>query len=757
MYNGPPPLAPGGGAEVLPAGLLDGPDGLASSWLTNNGFSLFGPPSSPSSRQHQHNHVSTSTSDGSVHSSSSPNSIFDSHPAIHPPSDYSHPVHTTTYNNHIPPHVPATFPSKDLLKLGSHHANLSAPSSLGLPVYSSSGFDLLSILARVVSRPNPKIMIGPVDGSCSFVVSDTRRFDAPIIYASPSFYSLTKYEEHEVIGRNCRFLQAPDGNVQKGEERRFVAPEAVSLMKKSMLADKECQVSIINYRKGGEPFVNLITIIPIAGGLFNRQEEADDVVYHVGFQVDLTEQPNAILQKLRDGNYMVNYSSNVSIPSLISTASRERKSNAPFSLVMSNRLRTLISDSTFVNSIPITKSTTVALPASTATDKPEIYEGNQLLNLLLLETSPDFVHVLSLKGSFLYVAPSVRLVLGYEPDELVGKSISDYCHPADLVPLMRELKESSAIVGPTHDMPSVTPVNPAPGVPRAVDLLFRAQSKSRGYLWVECRGRLHVEPGKGRKAIILSGRVKRTPSLRWSAIAKAGGLAHSLRGTGGGRHLQRKEHIKECEREFWGILNNKGTFLVAGMAVSDVLGWGPGEMIGKVIGDFVVGGDVRHLVEEELKRTSTIDEPSVMACTMKRKDGCQVYVALVLYCTPYRGSPSPFPVICQIKALGDSSSSSDGGTLAHPLDSSVFEELDTKRGSSWQYELQQLKYANKRLEEEVGALEASHRPSHFATGLASEPQRKQSIAHESRQGYFPIMSQSYPTHLKRSWDADGPT
>ena len=39
MLNGPPVLAPGGGAEVLPAGLLDsGPDSLASSWFANNGF-----------------------------------------------------------------------------------------------------------------------------------------------------------------------------------------------------------------------------------------------------------------------------------------------------------------------------------------------------------------------------------------------------------------------------------------------------------------------------------------------------------------------------------------------------------------------------------------------------------------------------------------------------------------------------------------------------------------------------------------------
>lgn len=38
MYNGPPILAPGGGAEVLPAGLLDSPGSFASSWFANSGF-----------------------------------------------------------------------------------------------------------------------------------------------------------------------------------------------------------------------------------------------------------------------------------------------------------------------------------------------------------------------------------------------------------------------------------------------------------------------------------------------------------------------------------------------------------------------------------------------------------------------------------------------------------------------------------------------------------------------------------------------
>jgi PAS domain-containing protein len=74
-------------------------------------------------------------------------------------------------------------------------------------LYSTSGFDMLGVLARVASRSNPKIVLGPVDLTCSFTVVDIKRYDHPIVYASPTFLRLTGYDQNEIIGRNCRFLQ----------------------------------------------------------------------------------------------------------------------------------------------------------------------------------------------------------------------------------------------------------------------------------------------------------------------------------------------------------------------------------------------------------------------------------------------------------------------------------------------------------------------------------------------------------------------
>jgi hypothetical protein len=83
-------------------------------------------------------------------------------------------------------------------------------------------------------------------------------------------------------------------------------------------AGKECQASLINYRRGGIPFINLVTVVPIPW-------EGTDIVYHVGFQVDLVEQPNAILRNMRDGSYTINYTvanpPQAPLPSAGSTAS----------------------------------------------------------------------------------------------------------------------------------------------------------------------------------------------------------------------------------------------------------------------------------------------------------------------------------------------------------------------------------------------------------------------------------------------------
>ena len=645
------------------------------------------------------------------------------------------------------------------------------------PVYSASGFDLLSILSRVATRPNPRVVLGPVDLTCSFVIVDRRRYDHPIVYCSPSFCTLTGYSEEEVIGRNCRFLQAPAGQVSKGDIRRFTSQDAVAHLAKSSMADKECQTSIINYKKNGDAFVNLVTVIPVPGGVSGNFDEQGEIVYQIGFQVDLSEQPNAILEKLRDGSYVVDYASPSSQLHQHSRPAppRERKVNAISPVVVSKELKRLLADPTFLRSLPVTSSTTLQSSASVSSiEDPSI---TQLLYLLLLEASPDFIHVVSLKGSFLYVAPSVRRVLGYEPDEMVGTCIADYAHPEDVVPLMRELKESSATgltsAQPVSSLPDPTNSHSTPCSPRSVDLLFRAKTKMGRYVWVECRGRLHVEPGKGRKAIILSGRAREMMNLKWEHVDSAGGLAMAVTIPSTTKKVEAEVQAADgddekgawCyqDQEFWGMLGgmdkDSARFLSVGKGVQDVLGWSGEELLGKGLGGIVEESCQELLGERvgELRRyqksyyarcsggsyndTTNFVDPRVrkVRCRLATKCGSGVDVWFILYradpdlrgqteCVHGMGGMgvSPAPLVYQIRRADAPvvkcgpgmvdvlasltplpSASLSPSSLLAPSDQDIFQELDISRGSSWQYELQQLRFANIRLKEELKMLEVA--------------------------------------------------
>lgn len=147
-----------------------------------------------------------------------------------------------------------------------------------------------SLQMRVATRPNPEINIGTVDLSCAFVVCDAEKDDFPIVYCSDNFERLTGYTKHMILGRNCRFLQSPDGNVAPGIRRKYVDDDSVLYLKNMISLRREAQISLINYRRGGQPFMNLLTMIPISW-------ETEQVKFFVGFQVDLVEQPSAVTNK----------------------------------------------------------------------------------------------------------------------------------------------------------------------------------------------------------------------------------------------------------------------------------------------------------------------------------------------------------------------------------------------------------------------------------------------------------------------------
>ncbi|PKA51098.1 Phototropin-2 [Apostasia shenzhenica] len=113
----------------------------------------------------------------------------------------------------------------------------------------------------------------------TFVVSDATKPDCPIMYASAGFFSMTGYSAKEVIGRNCRFLQGSDTD-----------KEEVAKIRAAVRTGKSFCGRLLNYKKNGTPFWNLLTITPI-------KDESGKLIKFIGMQVEVSKFTEGISDK----------------------------------------------------------------------------------------------------------------------------------------------------------------------------------------------------------------------------------------------------------------------------------------------------------------------------------------------------------------------------------------------------------------------------------------------------------------------------
>lgn len=552
------------------------------------------------------------------------------------------------------------------------------PTNAGTPrdskektVYSKSGFDMLKALWLVATRKDPIIHLGAVDMSCAFVVCDVTMNDCPIIYVSDNFQNLTGYSRHEIVGQNCRFLQAPDGKVEAGSKREFVDDGAVYNLKQMIHEGKEVQQSLINYRKGGKPFLNLLTMIPIPW-------DTDEIRYFIGFQIDLVECPDAIASNQELGGVKVNYKHS-DIGQYIWTppqSSQWEPENG----------QTLGVDDV---STLLQQFSPKGLPSDW---------HKQSWDKMLLENTDDVVHVLSLKGLFLYLSPACKRVLEYDAADLVGNSLSTVCHPSDIVPVTRELKDTT----------SGNPVN----------IVFRIRRKHSGYTWFESHGSLFIEQGKGRKCIILVGRKRPVFALSRRNLEANGGIGDS---------------------ELWTKLSTSGLFLFVSSNIRSLLDLQPESLVGTSIQDLM-----RKESRPEFGRTiEKARRGKIVTCKheVQNRRGQVLQAQTTLYPGDASEGQKPSFLLAQTKLLKASSrniapastsgsrsiaatprsdnqahqagfvSQPAGGALAPGTqdaalasDDNIFDELRTTKCSSWQFELRQMEKVNRILAEELGGL-----------------------------------------------------
>lgn len=344
--------------------------------------------------------------------------------------------------------------------------------------------------------------------------------------------------------------------------------------------------------------------------------------------------------------------------------------------------------------------------------------SKRIWDKVLLENTDDVVHVLSLKGLFLYLSPSSRKVLEYDPSELVGTALSSVCHPSDIVPVTRELKDTSTGA--------------------AVNVVFRIRRKHNGYTWFESHGSLHLEQGKGRKCIIMVGRERPVYALARNDIISVGGIGES---------------------ELWTKMSTSGMFLFVSSNVRSLLDRQPDDLVGTSAQALMRSesklefGRMLELARTGVRATFKHDVQNKRGQTLQARttiypgDACEGQKPTFLVAqtrllklsrnsssanrqasgvspkteqknessgtssgTHSGGTHTPQPPIPKIYDDGITTQAGGSGLTignqheALASEENVFDELKTTRSTSWQFELRQMEKRNRLLAEELQSL-----------------------------------------------------
>ena len=100
------------------------------------------------------------------------------------------------------------------------------------------------------------------------LITDCQQTDDPIIYVNKYFLEMSGYDESEILGKNCRFMQGKETDTD-------------SLKKLAIAMEKRESVTVkmINYRKNGEQFINEFTISPV-------KNKNGDVTHCIGLEIE---------------------------------------------------------------------------------------------------------------------------------------------------------------------------------------------------------------------------------------------------------------------------------------------------------------------------------------------------------------------------------------------------------------------------------------------------------------------------------------
>ncbi|MCW2339140.1 PAS domain S-box-containing protein [Sphingobium sp. B2D3A] len=87
------------------------------------------------------------------------------------------------------------------------------------------------------------------------LITDPNQPDNPIVFVNDAFSRLTGYARHEILGRNCRFLQGPETD-----------RDEVARLREAISAKTPIELDLLNYKKDSATFWNRVLVSPVFDG-----------------------------------------------------------------------------------------------------------------------------------------------------------------------------------------------------------------------------------------------------------------------------------------------------------------------------------------------------------------------------------------------------------------------------------------------------------------------------------------------------------
>lgn len=210
-------------------------------------------------------------------------------------------------------------------------------------------------------------------------------------------------------------------------------------------------------------------------------------------------------------------------------------------------------------------------------------EESERYHRLIAEHSTDMISRHNLDGVYVYVSPACRSLLGYEPEELVGRSAYDFFHPED-----RELiaRTHSAIL----EQPDTDTVS------------YRIRRKDGVYVWFETTSRTVRDPASGdvREIIAVSRDITERRHSQERILFQA--------------HLLEQVPAAVIATDLEGMVTHWNRH------AEDLYGWSREDVLGRNIGELTVGPTEAEVAAEIMSRLRS-GQPWEGEFITTRKDG----------------------------------------------------------------------------------------------------------------------------------------